>query len=275
MKSIVVTGAAGGIGTDLCSALVREGWVVIAIDIDSGGLERLREKLPAVVTVVGDVRDPAVLARARAEAEAAGTLSGWVNNAAIMRSSPLHKLDDAAIELQISVNLHSAVYGTREALRSFVENNVAGSIVMISSVHGRHPFEGHPLYATAKGGIEALTRQICVEYGPRGIRCNAVAPGAVRTPMTIVSGSDTAAAADEEESAALLSPMRRISEPSEISDAVIYLLSPGARGINGHVLAVDNGMAARARTPGSTSPITSSTRSRNTSSGTTPERTAL
>jgi NAD(P)-dependent dehydrogenase (short-subunit alcohol dehydrogenase family) len=239
----VVTGAAGGIGSDTCSLLIARGWTVIGVDRDADALAEVAARLPQLIPVTGDVRDPATAAAARAAAENAGPLTAWVNNAAVLRPRPLHEAEAAFVEEQLAINLTSVVLGCHEALASFVEGGVAGAIVNVTSIHAQHPFPGLPLYAAAKGGVEALTRQLCVEYGERGIRVNAVAPGAVRTPMTLGDG-------DPEEalrSAAALSPMRRVSESSEIASAIAFLLSSEAAGINGHVLAVDNGMSAQGR----------------------------
>lgn len=243
MRSVVVTGAAGGIGSATCRALMASGWEVVALDRDATGLQTLSSALAGVRTVQGDVREEDTMRRAREVAEDAGTLSGWVNNAGVLRPGALHEASLESITELLAINLLSVVMGAREAVASFVEHGVAGSIVNVSSIHARNPFPGQPLYATAKGGIEALTRQLCVEYGARGIRVNAVAPGAVSTPMTIGDGDREAAL----RSASALSPMGRVSEPEEIAAAIDYLMSAAAIGVNGHVLAVDNGMSAQGR----------------------------
>ena len=243
MSTVIVTGAAGGIGAATCELLTRRGHQIIALDYDSAGLDRLAERVDGVHPLVGDVTDEAAIRAARDAGESLGQLTGWVNNAAVLAPRPLHEADLAFIERQLAINLVAVLLGAREAISSFLDNGVAGAIVNVTSIHAQHPFPGLPLYATAKGGIEALTRQLCVEYGAQGIRCNAVAPGAVATPMTIGTGDPTAAL----HAAAGLSPMARVSDPSEIAAAIDYLLSPAAAGVNGHVLAVDNGMSAQGR----------------------------
>lgn len=247
VASVIVTGAAGGIGAATCELLAARGFDVVAVDRDPDALAGLSARLPGIRTIDGDVRDDAVLHAARAAGEAAGPLTGWVNNAAVLRPRPLHETDSAFIDEQLAINLVSVVRGCREAIASFLKNDVTGAIVNVSSIHARSPFPGLPLYATAKGGIEALTRQLCVEYGERGIRCNAVAPGAVDTAMTRGDGDGDGDREQALQSAAALSPMRRVSDPSEIAAAIGYLLSADARGINGHTLAVDNGMSAQGR----------------------------
>lgn len=245
MASVIVTGAAGGIGSATCELLAARGFDVVAVDRDAAALERLRQRVNALRVVVGDVRDDTTMMAARTAGEEAGPLTAWVNNAAVLRPAPLHELDSASIDEQLEINLVSVVRGCREAISSFLAHEVAGAIVNVSSIHGRNPFPGLPLYATAKGGVEALTRQLCVEYGDRGIRCNVVAPGAVHTAMTVGEHDPDAAL----RSAAELSPMRRVSSPGEIAAAIAYLLSPDAIGVNGHTLYVDNGMSAHGRTP--------------------------
>jgi NAD(P)-dependent dehydrogenase (short-subunit alcohol dehydrogenase family) len=242
MPSVVITGAAGGIGAATCERLLRSGWSVVAVDRDVTALQELEARLD-VRAVAGDVREESTMLEARRAAEQLGELTGWVNNAALLRSGPLHEATADQIAEQLAVNLHSVVLGAREAISSFLESGAAGSIVNVTSIHARNPFPGHPLYATAKGGVEALTRQLCVEYGDRGIRVNAVAPGAVDTTMTTGDGDPEAAL----KSAAALSPMGRVSSPGEIAAAIAFLLSPESPGINGHVLAVDNGMSAQGR----------------------------
>jgi NAD(P)-dependent dehydrogenase (short-subunit alcohol dehydrogenase family) len=237
----VVTGAANGIGRALTAVLLGDGWSVTGVDRDVEGLDRLPgdERFEAVA---GDVRDTAVLRRAREAAEAAGELSAWVNNAGIVRLAPLHAMDLVTVDEVLDVDLRAVVVGTREALRSFLDHAVAGSIVNVSSIHGRGAFPGYGAYDVAKAGVESLTRYVCVEYGHLGIRCNAVAPGAVRTGIvTPASG----AAGPPMPSDVALAPMRRASEPEEIATAIRYLLSSTALAVNGHTLAVDNGMSAR------------------------------
>jgi NAD(P)-dependent dehydrogenase (short-subunit alcohol dehydrogenase family) len=137
------------------------------------------------------------------------------------------------------------VFGVREALLSFLENGVAGAIVNISSVHARGGLPGYGPYDTAKGGIEALTRYVCVEYGHLGIRCNAVAPGAVSTQFDALARLELKGHPTFISDAGDLAPMLRISQPREIAEAIAFLVDGAPLAINGHTLAVDNGMSAR------------------------------
>jgi NAD(P)-dependent dehydrogenase (short-subunit alcohol dehydrogenase family) len=242
VNTVVVTGAGSGIGLAIARQVVAEGRTVVAVDTDRDALDRLATDSTRVEPVVGDVRDPATLRRARQSAEGHGGLAGWINNAGIVRLAPLHEAEAGDIDAVLDINLKAVVLGCQVALQSFLEHGVAGVIVNISSVHGRFGFPGYGAYDAAKGGVEALTRYVCVEYGHLGIRCNAVAPGVVDTNIV----PSTAADLERERAAALaLSPMRRMSQPAEIAEVVGFLLSDRATSINGQVLGVDNGMSAR------------------------------
>jgi NAD(P)-dependent dehydrogenase (short-subunit alcohol dehydrogenase family) len=143
------------------------------------------------------------------------------------------------------VNLLGYYWGCAEAVQSFLSNGLSGTIVNISSVHGRASYANSAAYDVSKAGVDGLTRYVAVEYGPRGIRANAVAPGGVRTPMheSFVAAADDPVAV--EEMAARDHPLRRIAEPAEIASVVNFLLSNAASFITGQSIAVDGGLTAR------------------------------
>lgn len=239
---VVITGAARGIGQATASLFAESGWVVVGVDVNAPRMHELAATLKGFIPVVGDVADAQAHRLAREGAERQGHLRAWVNNAAVVNLAPLHEVDDDDIDRQLRVNLLSVILGCREAVRSFIATSVKGSIVNVSSVHARCSFPSYGVYDACKGGVEALSRYMCVEYGHLGIRCNAVAPGAVRTG---IATSSIGATSTEEAEAAALAPMRRISEPAEVAQSIYFLTSDHALSINGHVLAVDNGISAR------------------------------
>jgi NAD(P)-dependent dehydrogenase (short-subunit alcohol dehydrogenase family) len=245
-NSVVVTGAANGIGRATAECLAARSYAVVGVDGDAAGLDRLAAELPGARVVTGDVRDRATLLAAAELASEQGRLSCWVNNAGIVRLAPLHRVTDDDLDQVLGVNLRAVLLGCQIAVQAFLAGRVAGRIVNVSSIHARAAFPGYAVYDTAKGGVEALTRYVCVEYGHLGIRCNAIAPGAVDTgivPGTAGPGRDRAA---DLEATRQLSPMRRVSAPEEMAEIIAFLLSDAATSINGQVIGADNGMSARA-----------------------------
>ncbi len=240
--SVVVTGAANGIGRSILVRLAKTGWVVVGVDREESALEDAVQAVSGVA-VVGDIRDNQVLVEARRAAEGAGELRAWVNNAGILRIAPLHIMAPEVIDETLDIDLRAVIFGTREALSSFLGNGVSGAIVNVSSIHAQGSFPGNGAYDTAKGGVEALTRYVCVEYGHLGIRCNAVAPGAVNTNIAAAPPGAPPPSSPSVQGRDL-SPMRRVSEPDEIAEVVAFLVEGPSKAINGHVLAVDNGMSA-------------------------------
>jgi NAD(P)-dependent dehydrogenase (short-subunit alcohol dehydrogenase family) len=245
-KSVVVTGAALGIGRAIALSLAEADWAVVGVDMDAEALSRLEREHPSISTSLGDVVEPDTLERATAQAEELAPLEGWVNNAAIPQRGRLDAIDRHVIERTIAVDLTAVVVGCQVAVRSFLRRGIGGSIVNISSIHARVGFPNTPVYDACKGGVEALTRYVSTEYGHRDIRCNAVAPGAVMTdhPRRLIAASaDEGRAVIEEMSS--LSPSRQIGEPEQIAAAVRFLMSEEAGFISGTTLTVDGGATAR------------------------------
>ena len=129
----------------------------------------------------GDAGDEAVATRAAELAERAGPLAGWVNNAAVFRDAALHEVGPRAVLALVALNLGLAVTGCAVAVRRFLAADRAGAIVNVSSHQAQRAVPGALPYATAKAAVEGLTRALAVDYGPRGIRTNAVALGSIVT----------------------------------------------------------------------------------------------
>jgi len=235
----VVTGAARGIGRAVVERL-SEDWHVVAVDRDAEGLRTLAG--PSVTTLVGDVSLRATHAEAARRAGQLGSLRGWVNNAAVQIDQSATELDEATLRLQLEVNLIGSMWGCAEAVAHMPHG---GSIVSLSSIHALRGFEGAFAYAATKGGIVAMSRQLAVEYGPRGIRANTVLPGAILTPLCTedwASSPDPAAARASDEAMHL---QNRMGQPEEIAAVVSFLLSDDSSLINGQEIVADGGATAR------------------------------
>jgi NAD(P)-dependent dehydrogenase (short-subunit alcohol dehydrogenase family) len=218
-RSFVVTGGARGVGAAIAERLRAEG-AVIVLDLDQGD-------------VVGDAADDAVLARAVDAAAARGTLSGWVNNAAVFRDAALHERPSAEIVDLVAQNLALAVAGSRAAVRRFLADGTPGAIVNVSSHQAQRAVPGALPYATAKAAVEGLTRALAVDYGPHGIRTNAVALGSIVTERYDPALDDALAQ---------LHPLGRPGQPHEVAEVVAHLMT--ATFVNGAVIPVDGGRAA-------------------------------
>ena len=244
-RSYVVTGGGGGIGRAVVERLLSEGHHVAAIDLDPAALSWRDGHVAGsrVIPVLGDAADEAVTEQAADLAQAAGTLSGWVNNAAVFRDASLHS-DSARMVLDlITTNLALAVVGCTTAIRRFLEAGSEGAIVNVSSHQARRVVPGSLPYATAKAAIEGLTRALAVEYGPRGIRVNAVAPGSISTERyeAFLDRQEPGARARIEEEMRVLHPLGRVGRPDEVAAAVTHLLSDDASFISGATVPVDGG----------------------------------
>jgi NAD(P)-dependent dehydrogenase (short-subunit alcohol dehydrogenase family) len=251
-RSYVVTGGGRGVGRDIVERLLLEGSVVV-IERDAEALSWTAEH-PAhdrLVPVVGDAADESVTGLAADRAADAGTLTGWVNNAAVFRDASLHEAHAADVVDLVRLNLAPAVAGCATAVRRFLAAGTSGAIVNVSSHQAQRAVRGALPYATAKAAIEGLTRAAAVDYGPAGIRVNAVALGSVTTERytAFLAEQGPEAAAHTEQQMALLHPLGRVGQGPEVAAAVAFLLSDAASWVSGAVLPVDGGRAAKGLDP--------------------------
>ena len=239
-QSVLVTGAAQGIGFAVARAFASEGAAVVIADVNEG-CERARDKLlaegfPQVIAVRGDVSVRADVDRMFEEASAAfGEVDILVNNAGITRDALFHKMTEEQWDQVMDVNLKSMFFTIQAALRQMLPRK-KGVIVNVASITGQMGNLGQTNYAASKAGVQALTRNLCLEYACRGIRVNAVAPGFTFSEMT--------KAIPEQIVQQMIAkiPMKRGADPSEIAAAILFLASEEASFVNGQTLSVNGGM---------------------------------
>ena len=248
--SVVITGAGQGIGRAILHRLLEDGWYAVGVERDTALVEDLNSAIKHGEGAVlhADVAEANTLERARDLAVAAAPLAGWVNNAGVPHPVSLHRATPADLATVLSVNLHGTFWGCAMAVRTFLAQKSPGAIVNVSSIHGRASFAGHAAYDTSKGGIDALTRNVAVEYGPAGIRANAVAPGGIRTPLLLRGIAEADDPATAESRLRDSPPLRRIGEATEIAAVVAFLLSADASYLTGQSIAVDGGWTAACAT---------------------------
>jgi NAD(P)-dependent dehydrogenase (short-subunit alcohol dehydrogenase family) len=227
----LVVGGASGIGRACADALAEAGWTTLVADLKPASDD------PTAVAV--DVRDHAAVASA-VEALVAehGELGTVVYAAGTARVTPILEIEPGEWELVLGVNLGGAFNVLRASVPHIREG---GSFTAISSIDSAAPVPGLAHYCASKAGLEALVRSAALELGERGVRCNSVLPGLVRTPLM----EPMLARSGVSEAFVAQTPLGAIAEGAEVADVVAFLASPAARWITGASLPVDGGMALR------------------------------
>ncbi|HEY4413506.1 MAG TPA: SDR family NAD(P)-dependent oxidoreductase, partial [Gaiellaceae bacterium] len=238
----VVTGAAGGLGTSVAEALSAAGASLVLLDVSLEALDPLVARLEATsdrsaLALACDVSDAGrvdeVAERVTREVGPCGVL---VNNAAVYQREPLAEHSLALWNLTLGVNLHGYFLCTRAFGRSMLANGT-GSIVNVSSIAERGPTIGAVSYCVSKAAVGALTRQTALEWGPRGVRANAISPGFMSTPMSSSFGADEIVKQREQRV-----PLRRIASTDEVASVVAFLAGPESSYVSGANLTVDGGV---------------------------------
>jgi NAD(P)-dependent dehydrogenase (short-subunit alcohol dehydrogenase family) len=239
-KVAVVTGGGAGIGRGIALGLAAVGATVVVLDRDEAGATvaaEIREGGGSAEFFACDVTSDDGIARAAAEATAkAGEPAILVNNAGTMLPGGLETTSMADWERILSLNLTgylrcARIFGAPMLARG------AGVLVHVASISASFPQSYSGAYSASKAAVVMLSRQLAVEWGPRGVRSNVVSPGMIRTPMT--EGIYQAPGVHEARRA--LVPSRRIGRPEDIADAVVFLASERASYITGEEIVVDGG----------------------------------
>ena len=231
-KTVIVTGASQGIGAGLVKAFLARGYNVVANsrNITQSGAFEASDRL---ALVDGNIADAATAAKiAEVAKNTFGSIDALVNNAGIYFSKPFTEYTVADLRSLVSVNIEGFLFITQLAIKQMLAQKTGGSIVNITSTMVDHPIAGihSSVPLITKGGLQAVTRSLAMEYVKEGIRVNAVAPGIVDTPMHEDDPKDVLKT---------LQPMGQISKVKDIVDAIMYLTEAGQ--VTGEVLHVDGG----------------------------------
>jgi len=244
VSSVVVTGAAKGIGAGITEAFARAGWSVVAVDRDKAPLEQTAKRIGgAVVTLAGDVADRATNdAAVKLAVDRFGGLDAAVGNAGVVLAKLIDDSTSEEFDRIFSVNVKALMYLAQAAHLALAKSK--GSLTVIASKTGLVAQRDSPLYCATKGAAVQLARALALDWAPEGIRVNAVCPGIVDTPMLqqfYDAMPDPAAFRGRDEVA---QPLGRLATPAEIASVVLFLATPAAGFITGVALPVDGGFTA-------------------------------
>ncbi|TFD54668.1 SDR family oxidoreductase [Cryobacterium sp. Hh11] len=236
-----VTGGASGIGLAFARKWLECGGHVILMDYQQASLDTaIRELGPSARGIIVDVtKNATVVSAYDSIREIEGRLDAVVNCAGVATPSPSEDVTDESWMNMLDIHLTGSMRSCRAAFPLLIESNRA-SIVNIASVASLVGMPGRASYTTAKAGIAGLTRTLAVEWARRGIRCNAVGPGYVRTNLTdalVASGRLSDGLITDR------TPLGRFAEAAEIAEAIYFLSTPAASYVNGHLLMADGGMS--------------------------------
>lgn len=240
---MVVTGGASGIGRATVVRAAEEGARVAILDLKGDAATELAKTLGdagrKVVAIAADITDETQVERAVAAAvQALGPVTVLVNNAGVATLDTFEACDPARWRRELDINLTGHWLVTRAVLPSLLLKG--GAIVNVATVNALTSI-AEPAYSAAKAGLLQLTRQLATEYGPRGVRCNAVVPGSIRTPIWERRLRERPEILD---TLTKWYPVGRVGAPEDVAAAILFLASGEAGFINGASLVVDGGLTA-------------------------------
>ncbi|MBS0296208.1 MAG: glucose 1-dehydrogenase [Proteobacteria bacterium] len=242
-KSILITGAASGIGRAAAELFAANGARLTLADMDADGGEAVAKALGARFIKADVTQSEQVRAAVALAVEAYGRLDGAFNNAGVSRyGAPLALGEEAEFDRVMAINVKGVWLCLKHEIAQMLgQSPHGGAIVNTASVAGLYGAPMMEAYAASKHAVVGLTKTAALEYAKLGVRVNSVCPGVIRTPMM---DQATQGDSDAEKRIAKAHPIGRVGEPEEIAAAAMWLLSDAASFVTGHQLVVDGGMTA-------------------------------
>jgi NAD(P)-dependent dehydrogenase (short-subunit alcohol dehydrogenase family) len=245
-KVCIVTGAGSGIGRATAVRFAEEGARVTCVDVNHDAVVETARSIGAdAVGVAADVSDRAAVQRYTDETAARwGGLHVVFNNAGVNLPGVFHEASDEVVDRTLAVNVKGPIYGCRYAIPHMLRGG-GGSLINTTSVNGlvAEPFLA--IYATSKGAIVMLSKGIALDYAKQGIRCNAIAPGWVDTPINYAHAEMLGGLAEVYATIDSFQPIGRPGEPREIANVALFLASDESSFVTGSVIVADGGMTAK------------------------------
>lgn len=251
-RVIIITGAGMGLGLATAKVAASQGAKLVLVDYNENALKDAKAEIlkgsanTQVLTVVADVsKEEQVKNYVDATIKEFGQIDGFYNNAGIEgRQAPLTEYDLAVFDKVIDINLKGVYFGLRYIIPHMQERNY-GRIVNVASVGGIRGVMNQTAYVATKHAVTGMTKNVALEYGRYGITANAIAPGAILTPMVAeafvqVNPADPKAAEAEYAKA---NPTKRLGLPEEVGNVVCFLLSEGCSYVSGQIIAIDGGQS--------------------------------
>ncbi|MGG2089956.1 glucose 1-dehydrogenase [Priestia aryabhattai] len=243
-KVVVITGSSTGLGKAMAIRFATEKAKVVVNyrskeEEANSVLEEIKKVGGEAIAVKGDVTvESDVINLVQSAIKEFGKLDVMINNAGLENPVSSHEMSLNDWNKVIDTNLTGAFLGSREAIKYFVENDIKGTVINMSSVHEKIPWPLFVHYAASKGGMKLMTETLALEYAPKGIRVNNIGPGAINTPINAEKFADPEQRADVES----MIPMGYIGEPEEIAAVAAWLASSEASYVTGITLFADGGM---------------------------------
>jgi 3-oxoacyl-[acyl-carrier protein] reductase len=238
MKTVVVTGDSGALGSAIVDRLLEEGYKVVGLSRRTTDemKERINKYNQQYVHVNFDLSKTEEVKELYLKVlKKEGPIYGLVNNAAFAYDDIVTNADYKELEKMFRINVFSPIMLTKYVIRDMLLNEVKGSLVHISSVSAHTGYKGLSMYAATKGALESFSRTVAREWGAKGIRSNCVAPGFMETPMS------ASLSEDEKDRIYRRTSLKRPTEVKDVAEVVVFLLSEKSASITGTTIHVDCG----------------------------------